>query len=305
MHDKLRRTDLNLLLIFDALFRHKSVVGAASELAMSPSAVSHAIARLRDALSDELFVRYGSAMQPTAHAEQMAEVIAQSLTALNGCLESARSFNPAGSKQTFVFAATDFTAFAILPALISQLERVAPYLKIRVIYSTHSESLSELQAGRIHFALGLRNGSAKQHDGIGVISCYEDEYVVAAKKNHPWISGTLSLEEYLQARHVVVIPWADEGSIVNTALERLGLTRDVAVQLPSLLAAPFIVAKSSYLITLPSRLATEFSSTAPLAVYPAPFAIPPYTLEIYYHHRHAGVPGHEWLRSQIRLALLN
>ncbi|MCP1175857.1 LysR family transcriptional regulator [Ralstonia chuxiongensis] len=303
MHDRLRRVDLNLLLVFDALYRHKSVVGAANELAMSPSAVSHALARLRTSLSDELFVRYGSAMQPTARAEQMATTVVRTLSELDWCLESARPFHPATSKQTFVFAATDFTAFAVLPALIGRLESVAPHLRFRMVYSTHSDSLEELQAGRIHFALGLRNGPATTPpEGVEIMFGPEDEYVVATRHDHPVIRDSLSLEQYLQARHVVVVPWFDTGSIISATLERLGLKRDVAIQLPSLLAAPFIVAKSNYLITLPRRVAEQFCGAAPLAIHPAPFQIPRYTLEVYFHHRHAGIPGHAWLQQQISTA---
>ncbi|CBJ38045.1 Transcriptional regulators, LysR family [Ralstonia solanacearum CMR15] len=303
MHDRLRRIDLNLLLVFDALHRHGSVVAAANELAMSPSAVSHALARLRDAMSDELFVRYGNAMQPTARAEQMAAAVADSLASLEGCLEGARPFTPATSRQSFVFAATDFTAFALLPALTEALEASAPHLRIRVAYSTHRDSLEELAAGRIHFALGMRDGPAIAHDGVEAMPCFEDEYVVAARRNHPGIGKTLSLEQYLAARHVVVTPWVDAGSVINAALERQGLKRDVAIQLPTLLAAPFIVARSSYLITLPRRVALALGSTLPLTIYPAPFPIPPYSLEVYFHRRHAGVPGHAWLRDQMRLVL--
>lgn len=303
MHDRLRRIDLNLLLVFDALRRHGSVVAAANELAMSPSAVSHALARLRDAMSDELFVRYGNAMRLTARAEQMAVAVADSLIALDGCLEGARPFNPATSRQSFVFAATDFTAFALLPALIEELENVAPHLRIRVTYSTHRDSLEDLAAGRIHFAIGMRDGPAISHEGVETMHCFEDEYVVAARQNHPSIHKTLSLEQYLAARHVVVTPWVDAGSVINAALERLGLKRDVAVQLPSLLAAPFIVAHSSYLITWPRRLALALGDALPLTIYPAPFPIPPYSLEVYFHRRHASIPGHAWLRDQMHWVL--
>ncbi|HOX59763.1 MAG TPA: LysR family transcriptional regulator [Verrucomicrobiota bacterium] len=303
MHDRLRRIDLNLLLVFDALRRHGSVVATANELAMSPSAVSHALARLRDAMSDELFVRYGNAMRPTARAEQMATAVADSLDALDGCLEGARPFNPATSRQSFVFAATDFTAFALLPTLIEALEKSAPHVRIRVTYSTHRDSLDELAAGRIHFAIGMRDGPTINHEGVETMHCFEDEYVVAACKDHPSIQEVLTLEQYLAARHVVVTPWIDAGSVINAALERQGLKRDVAVQLPSLLAAPFIVARSSYLITLPQRVAQALGSTLPLSIYPAPFPIPPYSLEVYFHRRHASVPGHAWLRDQIRFVL--
>lgn len=303
MHARLRRLDLNLLLVFDALWRHRSVVGAAGELAISPSALSHALARLRQALADELFVRYGHAMQPTARAEQIAAAVGDSLGALDGCLEGARAFEPAHSRQGFVFAATDFTAFALLPSLVASIEGIAPHLRLRIVYSTHRDCLDDLRAGRVHFAIGMRDGPPPGHEGVETIPGFDDDYVVAARPDHPRLGRGLTLERYLAARHVVVTPWVDAGSVINAALERRGLRRDVAVQLPSLLAAPFIVARTDYLITLPRLVAQALGGALPLAIHPAPFPIPPYCLEIHFHRRHAGVPGHAWLREQLREAL--
>lgn len=135
MHPALRRLDLNLLLVFDALFRHRSVTTAANEIAISPSAMSHALARLRDALGDELFVRFGNEMQPTVRAEDMAGFVGEALDVLSKGMQRAHRFEPERSTHTFVFAATDYTAFAVLPAFIARIQRVAPQLRFRIVYS--------------------------------------------------------------------------------------------------------------------------------------------------------------------------
>ena len=120
MHSDLRRLDLNLLVALDALLRRRSVSAAADELAMSPSALSHALARLRVALDDELFVRIGNAMQPTAHAERLAGPVSAALALLSNGLAQAGRFDPATSDRCFTLAATDYTTFAMLPALVAQ-----------------------------------------------------------------------------------------------------------------------------------------------------------------------------------------
>ncbi|MDF3935167.1 LysR family transcriptional regulator, partial [Pseudomonas citronellolis] len=247
MHSILRRLDLNLLLVFDALFRLRSVTAAADELAMSPSACSHALARLREALADELFVRAGNAMQPTAQAAQMADGVAEALRLLAERLSGAAPFVPAGSSQTFIFAATDYTAYALLPALVARLERVAPQLRIRMLYATQQESLDELREGRVHFALGVSHGPAAAQEGIEGLDLLSDAYVVIARQGHPRIGAELTLADYLGERHIAVLPWNDASSVIDAALARQGLQRDVAVQLPSLMAAPFIVARSDHL----------------------------------------------------------
>ncbi len=303
MHDSLRCVDLNLLLVFDALFRHRSVVAAAEELSVSASACSHALSRLRAALSDELFVRYGNGMQPTARAEHMADGVRDALQTLAGSLGERGTFDPSTSTQTFVFAATDFTAFALLPPLIGTLERDAPHIRVRMVYSTHRESLEDLASGRVHFALGFSDVTATDHPGVEWLDGFADDYVVAVRQGHPRIRDRLSLDQYLAERHVVVTPWNTEASVIDAALLRAGLVRDVAVQLPSVMAAPFIVANSALLITLPRHAAYQLAHAIPLAIHPAPFEVPRYRLKVFFHKRHAGSAAQRWMRDQMLHAL--
>ncbi|WP_198399392.1 LysR family transcriptional regulator [Caballeronia calidae] len=299
MHDLLRRVDLNLLLVFDALSRHRSVAAAADELALSSSACSHALSRLRDTLEDELFVRYGNGMQPTARAEQLAPGIEEALRTLTGALEDVGSFDPSTSHQLFTFAATDFTAFAMLPSLIAALERCAPHLRVRVVYSTHRESIDELASGRVQFALGFSDESEGAQAGLESLDCFADDYVVAFRQGHPRIGKKLSLEQYLAERHVVVTPWNTEGSVIDAALLRLGLERDVSVQLPSVMAAPFIVANSDHLITLPRRVVQQLAAAVPITFRTTPFDVPRYVLKAYFHRRHSAALSHRWMRQQM------
>ena len=299
MHAALRRLDLNLLLVFDALYRHRSVAAAADELALSASACSHALSRLRGTLGDDLFVRYGSAMQPTALADQMSQAVADALRLLSDNLGAAGPFVPATSTQTFTLAATDFTAFALLPGFMARLQALAPDLRVNVVYSSHRDSLEDLAAGRAHFALSFADADSTSCEGVESLDCFTDEYVVAARKPHPRISDSLSIEQYLHEKHVAVLPWTSSGSVIDAALTKCGYRRRVAIQLPSLMAAPFIVANTELLLTLPRRAAEQLSKATPLAIFPTPFESPGYTLRVYFHVRHAGVAAHAWMREQL------
>ena len=299
MHHHLHRLDLNLLLVFDALLRHRSVTAAADELAISPSALSHALARLRAALADELFVRIGNAMQPTACAERMAAPVSSALEMLSRGLSQATNFNPASSDRTFVFATTDYTAFAVLPPFIARMQEAAPALRFRIVYSRGRESAEDLAAGRIDFALGYVEDPMDPTPGIESFDWLVDDYVVIASRSHPAIRGTLTLEQYLAARHVVVTPWNEANGYIDTVLERQGLRRNVAVQLPSVLAAPFIIAHSSLIMTVPRYAAQTLQDSAPISIYSAPFAIPSYTLKVYSHIKHGRTAAHAWLREQL------
>jgi DNA-binding transcriptional LysR family regulator len=299
MHQDLRRLDLNLLLVFDALVRHRSVTLAADELAMSASALSHALARLRDALSDELFVRVGNEMRPTAAAEGMMGPIGDALGLLQAGLAPARRFDPTDSDRTFVFAATDYTAFAILPAFIASMQQVAPKLRFKVVYSRGRESAEELASGRIDFSLGYEEDALPLPAGVESADWFSDEYVVIASTQHPTIKRKLSLEQYAAARHVVVTPWSDTRGSIDRVLQQLGVVREVAVQLPTVLAAPFIIAHSDLLMTVPRHAAQILQDAAPVTLFATPFEMPRYTLKIYQNTRHAGTPAHRWLREQL------
>ncbi|WP_255573492.1 LysR family transcriptional regulator [Deefgea tanakiae] len=303
MHDPLRQLDLNLLLIFDALYRHGSVAKAANELCISPSAFSHALARLRDSLSDELFVRFGNRMQATIRAEQIAQVVGDALGALSTCLPSTSAFDPATSTQTFVFAATDYTAFALLPMFIAQLQHFAPGLSIKVVYSNGQDSYDDLVAGKVDFVLGFAEEFGSSRDGIGAIECFTDDYVVVVRKDHSTIRSEPSLVQYLSARHVVVTPWNEARGVIDRALEKLGLHRNIAVQLPSLMAAPFIVGSSDLLITLPHRAALALSTAAAVRLFPTPFSAPQNVLKVFFNVKHSKIAGHNWVSKQILQAI--
>ncbi len=303
MHDSLRRLDLNLLLVFDALHRHGSVNGAADELAISPSACSHALARLRLALSDQLFVRHGTAMQPTALATQMAGGIGAALQELSNGLEALHAFDPSTSNQTFTLASTEFASFALLPKLLGRLDVRAPKLRLRVTTTTQQDSLDDLLVGRVQFALGFSDDYSEAGEGVESLECFSDDYAVVASADHPRIADSLTLEKYLAERHVAVMPWIGGSSVIDAALTRLGLQREVAVQLPSFIAAPFIVGGSSLLLTLPRVAAEKLSASAGLKVHAAPFVTPGFVLKIFYHGRHASAPSHRWMREQMVAAM--
>ncbi|MCB6185072.1 LysR family transcriptional regulator [Leeia sp. TBRC 13508] len=303
MHHDLGRIDLNLLLVFDSLYRHESVVGAADELSISPSAFSHALTRLRDALSDPLFMRYGNRMQPTIRAEQIAPVVAEALSALSGCLSTKTGFDPLTSTKSFVFAATDYTAFALLPMLIAHLQQVAPGLRTKVIYSNGRDSQAELKTGEIDFALGLDDELGSIASGIDTIDCFVDEYVVVVRKDHPTIHADITLEQYLDARHIVVTPWNEPKGVIDRTLEKLGHRREVSVQLPSLMAAPFIVGSTDLLITLPKRVATTLQAAASVKLLTPPFKTPNNILKIHSSAKYATNLGHKWIKEQILRAI--
>lgn len=134
------------------------------------------------------------------------------------------------------------------------------------------------------------------------MTCFSDDYFVVARRGYPRIKDELTLELYLTERHVVVMPWSDTGSVISSSLNMQDAHREIVVELPSVMAAPFIVANTDLLITLPRRAAVQLSSSAPLEIYQASFETPRYTPKVFYHVRDGSKLASRWLR-EIMLAL--
>lgn len=296
MHPTLRRLDLNLLPVFDAVYRHRSVRQAAEELAMSTSALSHALSRLRATLNDPLFYREGHFMCPSVYASQLAPAIASALAHLNQQLTPQAEFNPATTTDCLQIAITDFTALGIFPALMAELQYTAPGLRFEFRYLPHSPALNELLAGEVDFALGFSAPQDSHYAELDEIDWFTDEYVVISNPRRQ----QLTLDDYLAARHLVVTPWNESKGVLDRELERLGYRRQVAIKTPSMLSAPFIIADSDLLMALPRSAAEKLKQAAKITIFALPFAVPPFEVKIYSHKRSGKRGAAQWLHKMLK-----
>ncbi|EKA9346447.1 LysR family transcriptional regulator [Cronobacter sakazakii] len=296
MHPSLRRLDLNLLPVFDAIYRHRSVRKAADELAMSTSALSHALSRLRTTLNDPLFYREGHRMCPSVYASQLAPSIASALKFLNQELTPQPEFDPASSTECLQIAITDFTAFCIFPALMHRLQRDAPGLRFELRYLPHSPALNELLAGEMDLALGFSAPEDIRHPELDEIDWLADDYVVISNPRR----AQLTFEDYLAARHVVVTPWNEKQGVLDSQLEKMGYTRHIALKTPSMLGAPFIVAESDLLMALPRFAAQKLLPTTNLRIFELPFEVPSFGVKIYSHQRSGKRGATDWLKRVLQ-----
>ncbi|EGT4509448.1 LysR family transcriptional regulator [Cronobacter sakazakii] len=296
MHPSLRRLDLNLLPVFDAIYRHRSVRKAADELAMSTSALSHALSRLRTTLNDPLFYREGHRMCPSVYATQLAPSIASALKFLNQELTPQPEFDPASSTECLQIAITDFTAFCIFPALMHRLQHDAPGLRFELRYLPHSPALNELLAGEMDLALGFSAPEDIRHAELDEINWLEDDYVVISSARRT----QLTFEDYLAARHVVVTPWNEKQGVLDSQLEKMGYTRHIALKTPSMLGAPFIVAESDLLMALPRFAAQKLLPATDLRIFELPFEVPSFEVKIYSHQRSGKRGATDWLKRVLQ-----
>ncbi|MGQ8918111.1 LysR substrate-binding domain-containing protein [Pseudomonas lundensis] len=229
-------------------------------------------------------------------------VPSQSSSVRTSCPTSA-PFIPSKSQQVFTFAASDVTALAVLPGLVARLEAQAPHLQLRVHSTLYRDSMDDLASGRAQFVLGFSDEYSGPYEGVEVLEGATEDYVVVGCSAHAGPDSALSLEHYLSARHVVVMPWTDAGSVIDVALAQQSLKRNVALQVHSMAVAPLLVAGSKLLLTIPRPVAAQLCRDERFVTYEMPFSSPRYTIKVLFHARFASSPGHRWIREQIRVLL--
>ena len=292
----LRSLDLNLLLVFDAIYTERSISKAASRLNLSQPGVSNSLRRLRKSLEDPLFKRDAQGMSPTPRAKTLREPIRQALDLLESGLRSDESFDFAGSIREFVIAVEDYGEAIVLPRFIDWLASVAPNIRVRIRPETSSALQVELREGTVDLALDYFT-----LEGTGFNSrCVLSETLVSlARQDHPHIGERLNLETYLALRHVVIEPHPMAKSMIDLTLAKRGLKRHITLTVPHFLSMPVVVQSSDMICTLPRRMAYLYADHFRLKTYSVPLRMPEFPVYLIWHDSFDNDPGHLWLRNHI------
>jgi DNA-binding transcriptional LysR family regulator len=294
----IRQIDLNLIAVFDAIMAEGSLGAAGRRLGMSPSAVSHALARLRSLAGDELFVRTGRGIRPTAHALAMASPLRTAVDLVQGAFGQRPSEDPPfPPDRSFAIDLPVGFDWVFVPSLLA----LADAFGFAGLFQVHSrraaDLLTDLRYGETELALDLEASWPK---GLVCEPLYEDDFVVCARRGHPALAEGLGHDRYVDADHVT-LTWArgTEASPVDERLGQIGIRRTVRAAMPTLAGCASIVEGSDLLFTFHRRIANILAARFDLEVAPLPFAIAPVTLHQIWHERHADDPGHRWLRSAL------
>lgn len=291
------RADLNLLVVFDAVARARSVTAAADELALSQPAVSHALRRLRDMLGDPLFVRGRQGLTMTARAAGCAGEIDTILAAVDRVLGN-RAFDPATTKRIFKFAASDYAIQTIIPQIAKRLRRAAGSSIIEV--SSMDASVEEkLRNGRIDIAFV---GEPLIDKAILTRELFREKFTGHVCAAHPLAKkaarNKVTLSEYLAFPHVAVSFGGLGRSPIDTALSTLGKERRIAIVTPSFSTNLSSVRNTDLIVSLPSRLAAVGQQFG-LVTFKLPLAVPDFPYLMAWHIRTDSDPALRWLREVV------
>jgi DNA-binding transcriptional LysR family regulator len=288
--------DLNLLVVFDAIMTERQVTRAGERLGLSQPATSNALARLRNLTKDELFVRNRGRLDPTPVAIVLAQQIQPALSQIQTALSTAQPFDPLTSDRVFSIGMSDYVEFVLLPRLLAKLATTAPHVKIQVKSGNRQQLLAQLDRGDIDLICGLFPDKIAWHEQQLLFS---ERFVCVCRQDRPSIGETLSIEEYVNADHLLVSVQEDMVGRVDYLLAQQNLTRNIAVSTPHFLVAPSILARTNLIVTLVERVAQEFAPSLNLKILPCPLPLQGFSVFMRWHKSMRDRSTNSWLRDAI------
>jgi len=177
----IRDLDLNLLRLFDAVYRMGNVSRAAATLNLSQPAASQGLTRLRRRLRDALFVRAPGGVRPTPRARRLALAIQAAIAVIEDALNEGERFDPAQSSIAYRLCLSDIGESHMLPTLMAALRREAPGIRVESLPLPHGEIRDSLDAGVIDFAMGFLPSVR----GTQQAQLVQDRYAVLLRADHP------------------------------------------------------------------------------------------------------------------------
>jgi len=291
----LRSIDLNLLPVFEAIYVERSLTRAGEALHITQPAVSNALARLRAALGDPLFVRSGGGVSPTPAAQAMIGPVREALAKLRGGLDRRAGFDPGTSERTFNIAVRDVAASTLIPLLARRLERAEPGVRIHCHPVDRADIPVELASGRLDFAIDIPALARPELDSVALMS---DRLVCALRRDHPKAKRRLSLDGFLALRHVAVSSRRAGRTLTDEALSRVGKRLRPVMRLPHYQPAFHAVMSSDLALVAPLSLAQRYD----VAVRDLPFEAAGLDLLLFWRRDVADEPASRWARSELSAA---
>ncbi|KJF73758.1 LysR substrate-binding domain-containing protein [Agrobacterium arsenijevicii] len=299
-HFNLRSFDLNLLIAFDAMMEEMSVTRAARRLKIQQPAMSHNISTLRTLFQDELFIRVGQEMKPTARALNLAGPVRQALRQAQAAVMTADVFDPATERRTFRLGMSSEVELLLLPDLTARLREIAPGIGILVRNGQEQEITGMLDTGVIDMAVGCAYSKEQRHHceplySSSVLCCFNPALLD--------LPNPVGLDVYMQAKHAVISQTDSLHGCIKDALELTGVEIDVVAAAPDFLSVLATARSSAVLATVSSRIALRYAPMLGLEISPVPVTLKFPPVAMVWTLQTDADAGAVWLRQQIREAM--
>ena len=274
----LSRVDLNLLVLFAVVLEERHVGRAAGRLNLTPSAVSHALGRLRHLLNDPLFLRTPKGVVPTSRALELGEPVAEILARIGSVMASAVPFDPATSQRRFVVGGPDAVIASLMAPLLERVGTRAPYVDISLV---HLMPVQHVSSGDGPWKGSLEKLEKREIDvamlPLGMVPprfearrLYDEDFVVVMRKDHV-SARSLTQAAYCKAQHLLVSLSGNPHGFVDELLTKRGLKRRIALTVPSFMMALAHLSSSDLIAALPRRLVVSQAARFGLVFAELPF----------------------------------
>jgi DNA-binding transcriptional LysR family regulator len=291
-----RSIDLNLLPVLVKIYEHGSVSAAATQLGMSQSAISGALAKLRQLYDDPLFHRVGHGMRPTARMHALIEPLRESLLGLEGTLSTEQEFSPSSTSLTFTFAMSDLGEMVFMPKILRHIRSVAPGASVRSVAASPSQIERGLETGEIDLAVGyfpdLRDKAFTEKH------LFFHHFFCLLRADHPITATTLSMSQFLGVEHAVVSGAGRSHEIFERFLRSKKIQRRVALETPHFMSIPFVISQSDLIVTVPHAVGVFVKSMhMNIRIAQPPMRTPRIDLKMHWHRSYQRDPKNRWLRD--------
>lgn len=284
--------DFNLLVTLDVLLAEGSVAGAARRLHLSPSAMSRALARLRETTGDPLLVRAGRGLVPTPRAIELRERVSALVLEVDAVLRPAETLDLQRLTRIFTIRNREGFVENFGPALIARVEQEASGVKLRFVPKLDKDS-TVLRDASVDLETGVIGGTTGPE--VRAQSLFHDRFVGAMRLGHPLRKQHMTAEAFAAARHILVSRRGLDRGPVDKALEPLGLRRQIATTVGSFSEALSLARGTDLIASVPERYTGNLRDG--LFTFPLPFPPPDITISMLWHPRMDADAAHRWLRG--------
>lgn len=287
--------DLNLLRLFETVFRTRNVSRAAELLDLTQPAASQGLTRLRLLLKDPLFERAPGGVKPTPRAERLAVAVQRGLSAIEQALTEDEQFDPANSQRLVRLHMSDIGERVFMPPLMQHIMKVAPGLRFELVQFEPQRVVSELDSGHLNFAVGfLPTVTETRRERL-----LDDRYVLLVRAGHPLVTSSGGRPPPMAELRRVELVAVRSHSDTLRILKMLKLERQLRMTTTHYLVLPAIVKATDLGVVMPRNIAREFNVDGGYAILEPRFPLRDFTVSLHWSRRFEADTGNRWLRQTL------
>jgi len=293
---KLSDIDLNLFVVFDAIYTEGNLTRAGEIIGITQPAVSNSLSRLRTLFNDPMFVRTADGMVPTPIAQNIVGSVRQALGLIRSSVQESESFDPLASDKRFRISMTDLSQSIFLPYLFEQINKKAPQVSIECYQVRRRDMSIELASGNLDLAFDIPLAPDPQIRQAPLLS---HPHVCVVRNSHNVVQGKLDLATYLSISHIHISSRRGGLGVVDLALGKMGKRRHIALRTQHYLATPQLVSETNLALTVPLVFAQFLADSVDIKFLELPFEVPNIETYLYWHESTDRDQANKWMRDRI------